>query len=83
MSMKQDGFTAEEIRKTQLQELVGRAEAIRLLKDGNGWKKPAPCKHIYGYSYDGMDFCEYEELPDYLTKYDKKFNYCPICGEKL
>jgi len=36
MSMAQDGYTAQDIRKPQLQMHVGRSEAVRLLKLGKG-----------------------------------------------
>lgn len=60
MSMAKDGFTAEEIRRTQLMLRVGRSEAVRYLKQGRGWKKPEPCKHIYG-------FIDFNALPPGAT----------------
>jgi len=87
--MAQDGFTAQDIRKTQLQLRVGRSEAVRLLKQGKGWKKPEPCKHILGFGQDYRG--QGELLPtldilgeeyEHITSVDK-FNYCPLCGDKL
>ena len=81
MNMKIDGFTQEEIRKTQKQELVGRSEAVRLLKKGEGWKKPVVCEHTYGYHFDAYGWVGLVE--DKGERMTTPFKYCPKCGEKL
>jgi hypothetical protein len=82
MSMAQDGFTAEQIRMTQKQELVGRSEAVRLLKQGKGWKKPEPCKHIYGYCDDNEFLRGLADNP-FDPLMETPFKYCPLCGVKI
>jgi len=82
--VEHDGFSAQEIRMTQQVECVGRSEAVRLLRQGRGWKKPEPCKHIYGFCDDTLGRDLMNTKPSGAPEdNDIHFKYCPLCGEKL